>query len=289
VNSDHRAFAKLLTVSAVAAIAAWIFACCLVGVIVYRTVTEGAATLWEPKTIPVLVLFVLIGVGLARAATVVRDQTRATRALAGRIRALSRELPASTLDDVRTAGLEGRVQLVESSEPFSFTYGVRPPRVVISEGLVLKLSGDELGAVLEHERYHLQNADPLKAGVALALSRMFFYLPVLHDLRGHYIVGRELVADRRAMDARGARSLAGALQKVLQGPVWFETGAAAAIGGSEALDARVAQLESGEAPPPSPRSRTAVGVTIGAGTVLAGSLVGSLVAFGPVMARLCGA
>jgi Zn-dependent protease with chaperone function len=288
VNSDHRAFAKLLTVSAVAAIATWIFACCLVGVVVYRAVTDGVTTLWEPRTVPVLVLFALISVGLARAMAVVRKQVRATRALDQRVLALSRQLPVSTLDHVQAAGVEGRVQLIESSEPFSFTYGVRAPRVVISEGLIVNLSGDELGAVLEHERYHLRNADPLRAGVALALSRMFFYLPVLHDLRGHYIVGRELVADRRAMRAHGARSLAGALQKVLQGPEWFETGAAAAIGGSEALDARVAQLESGEEPPPDRPSRAAVGVTLGTGTVLAGSLVGSLVAFGPVMAKLCG-
>jgi len=289
VNSDHRAFSKILTLSAVAAIGTGIFAYCLIGVVVYRTVTEGASTVWEARTLPVLVLFGLIAVGLARAASVVREQARATRELGEHVHALSRRLPASLLDDVRAAGLDGRVQLVEASEPFSFTYGVRAARVVISEGLVTGLSADELGAVLEHERYHLRNADPLKAGVALAMSRMFFYLPVLHDLREHYIVGRELVADRRAIRVHGARSLAGALQKALQGPAWFETGVAAAIGGTDGLEARVTQLESGDEPSPDPPSRAAVGVTMGAGTVLAGSLVGSLIAFGPVMARLCGA
>jgi Zn-dependent protease with chaperone function len=84
--------------------------------------------------------------------------------------------------------------------------------------------------------------------LARGLPATFFYLPVLTDLHVRYLAGRELAADRRAVEAHGKTSLAGALFKVVRGPGWSELGTAAAIGGPELLDIRVAQLEQGAEP-----------------------------------------
>ena len=89
------------------------------------------------------------------------------------------------------------------------------------------------------------------------------------------------------MARSGAPSVAGALFKVIAGPPDVDLGAAAAIGGDEALEARVTQLESGSEPATAPISRTRVLASVGGAGVLAWSAVASFAAFAPVMARLC--
>jgi hypothetical protein len=94
----------------------------------------------------------------------------------------------------------------------------------------------------------VSNLDPLKVMLARALPAGFFYLPVLRDCQRRYVAGRELAADRQAIESWGRSSLAGALLKVVRGPGWPELRAAAAIGGPELLDVRVSQLEAGTEP-----------------------------------------
>ena len=81
--------------------------------------------------------------------------------------------------------------------------------VAVSRGLVESVSSDELAAVLHHERYHVANYDPLKVVLARSLPDSLFFLPALGELRGRYVAGRELAADRRAMTRSGAPSVAG--------------------------------------------------------------------------------
>src|SRR5205807_10128734 len=99
------------------------------------------------------------------------------------------------------------------------------------------------------------NFDPAKVFLTRVLPLAFWYLPVLADLHERYLSGRELAADRRALERFGRRPLANALLKVVASPPWADLGTAAAIGGDEALEARVTQLEDGTEPPPGPLSR----------------------------------
>jgi beta-lactamase regulating signal transducer with metallopeptidase domain len=138
--------------------------------------------------------------------------------------------------------------LVDAPESFSFVYGLLAPRVAVSRGLVEAASANELSAVIEHERYHAQNLDPLKVVLARSLSAALFFLPVLGALRARYIADCELAADRQAITRCGTSSLAGALVKVIRGPNWHELSVAASIGGPDLLDVRVAQLETGAEP-----------------------------------------
>jgi beta-lactamase regulating signal transducer with metallopeptidase domain len=118
----------------------------------------------------------------------------------------------------------------------------------VSRGLCESVSPGELDAVLEHERYHVHNLDPLKVLLSRSLPAAFFYLPILRDLHVRYMAGRELAADRRAVVKCGTRPLAAALFKVVRGPGWPELSTAAAIGGPELLDVRISQLERGAEP-----------------------------------------
>ena len=123
--------------------------------------------------------------------------------------------------------------------------------------------------------------------LARSLPAALFFLPALRQLRRRYVAGRELAADRRAIAAVGTAPLASALYRVAGGPSWSELGAAAAIGGKDALDARVAQLESGTEPPIPSVSRRGVALSVAGAGVLLWSVVASFVALGPAMASFC--
>jgi beta-lactamase regulating signal transducer with metallopeptidase domain len=139
--------------------------------------------------------------------------------------------------------------MVDDDRAYSLTYGLVAPRVVVSRGLVERTNADQLQAVFAHERYHVRNLDPLKVLVARVLSSGLFFLPALQDLHDRYLAGRELAADRAAYRACGKPPLAGALYQVAASPEPATAGPAAAIGGSDFLEARLAQLEAGREPP----------------------------------------
>lgn len=255
LDSANRSFLALLGISLfVLYLALGTGACLLLSMLGYELATGGldalgddGATVW-----PALAFLALVGAGALAGVRSLARQLRASRELSRRVLALTAPPPAALADASRRAGLAGRLRMVDSAERFSFAYGVLAPRVAVSRGLVESASPEELDAVLEHERYHVQNLDPLKVLLARALPAAVFYVPALRHLRRRYVAGRELAADRRAVEACGRQPLAGALFKVVDAPRWPELSAAAAIGGPELLDVRIAQLETGGEPTPSP-------------------------------------
>jgi hypothetical protein len=82
------------------------------------------------------------------------------------------------------------------------------------------------------------------------------------------------------MRSCGRKPLAGALLKVVQAPRWPELQAAAAIGGPDLLDARIAQLESGSEPRVSGVTSSAIALSIAGATLLTALFVASIVGFG---------
>ena len=158
--------------------------------------------------------------------------------------------PPGLLRAVRAAGLGDRVVLAGDAASFSFVYGLLAPRVVLSAGLLGRLSDAELRATLEHERYHVVNLDPLKAATLRVLAAPLTWVPGSVSLLGSYLTDRELAADRQAIAVCGARPLAGALFQTLGGPEWADLDTVAPLAGYSALDGRLRQLETGAAPPP---------------------------------------
>jgi Zn-dependent protease with chaperone function len=222
----------------------------LVPIVLGRVSRQGLDGLLSDggASLAALLFGVLVVAGLARGARSLVRQAIASRRLARRVRRLAVPLPEKLIAAVRQAGLDGRVICVDAPESFSFVYGVLAPHVAVSRGLLRGVTREELHAVLEHERYHVSNLDPLKVVLVQAFSAALFFLPALNSLQASYAAGRELAADRRAVASCGRRCLAGALLKVVGGPAWRELEVATAIGGSELLDVRVAQLETGMEP-----------------------------------------
>jgi Zn-dependent protease with chaperone function len=242
------------------------------------------------SSVPAIVFIAPIAVGLGFGACSLGRQVLASHRLARRVRRLAVATPDDLTRAATHARLTGRVVLVDAAEAFSFVYGVLTPRVAVSRGLCDSASPGELRAVLEHERYHVCNLDPLKMLLLQALSATLFFLPVLGSLRARYVTGRELAADRRAVVICGRRSLAGALLKVVRGPEWSDLHMAASIGGHDLLDARVVQLETGREPRLAALGLARVAASFLVAVILAAAYVASVSGFGPTSVhRLTGA
>jgi Zn-dependent protease with chaperone function len=277
LDTANRSFVGIAAVGFAGHMVLGMAACVLVAVAAYRLAAEGIHAVtgdgWELVPVSVFLLPVAGGalLGLRSLARQIRSSFRLRR----RIRALAAPPGDEVVTASRDAGLGGRVVVIDAKDAFSFTYGALTPRVAVSRGLIERASSEELGAVLEHEGYHVRNLDPLKVILVRSLASTFFYLPALRDLRSRYTAGRELAADRRAAEARGRAPLAGALMKVVRGPNWKELQTAPAIGGPELLDVRVKQLEMGSEPPLDRISRTALSLS---GAALLGLATGFAVA-----------
>lgn len=291
VDTANRSFAALLGVVIGAAIVAGLIGCCVIGVVTYRVGEDGLSAIDKPGTAPALVLLALFGSGAILGSRALRRQSAGTARLGRRVRRYSRRaIPARLISAADTYGLSRRIDLIDAPEPCSFTYGMTRPRVAVSTGLLERVDDDELAAVLAHERYHVNNWDPAKVFLTRTLPRVFPYLPVLDALHDRYLTSRELAADRRAIEECGPRPLTSALLKVVAGPEWADLRVAAAIGGDEALDARITQLEERCEPPLDPLGRSRLGLTLLGGGALVWSVFATLAAFGgpgELMRTLC--
>lgn len=111
--------------------------------------------------------------------------------------------------------LTNAVVVVAGCEPFSFCYGLWRPRICLSQGLIELLTEAELEAVLRHEAYHLRRYEPLRMALAICLSRLFFFAPLVAELRDCYLAEKEMSADADAVAVIGRAALAGALHKLV--------------------------------------------------------------------------
>ncbi len=142
-------------------------------------------------------------------------------------------------------GLKHKDSLLDNEVHFCFCAGFISPRVYLSRGMVEKLELQELEALLLHEKHHLENYDPLKILLGRLVVSTLFFIPVLRDILEHYLVDKEIAADRSAIRYQGHhRGIAGALEKLLQehSITPAEDLAVLAIGGVEALEYRIDYL-----------------------------------------------
>lgn len=128
------------------------------------------------------------------------ERLRRSLALAGTLRSLAAA-------DVRDA----RLATVESEVPFAYCVGLLSPRVVVSQGLLSRLTRGQSAAVLAHEQSHATRFDNLRQWLA-ALSVWFlprrWCAPLLQDLAS----AAEQASDTAAAIAAGRANLAGALR-----------------------------------------------------------------------------
>jgi beta-lactamase regulating signal transducer with metallopeptidase domain len=271
MDTANRAFIAILVVGLAGYLVLGAAACGLLAFAAFRLSVggvEAATDVW-----PALLFLSLAGTGAVLGFLSLRRQIEATSRLDEHIFRL-RLPPSQRLERAaQRIGIQGRVYEVDDPTRFTFTYGLVRPRVVVSRELVDAATDDELDAVLIHERYHVRNFDPVKLLVVRTLPSVFFFLPSLRDFRSRYLAGRELAADHRALRRSGKGPLASAIYKVVAGPSWAEFGPAAALGGTQFLEARVTQIESGREPPPPPLSPTRMAISAAGATVLLASLI----------------
>jgi Zn-dependent protease with chaperone function len=284
LNRANRSFLALVSIAML--FGATVLCGAIGGVLVPMSLARlshgGLLALWNDRAslLAPLALFGSIAAGLGLGGRAVLRQALASRVLSRRVRALAIVAPEALAQAARQTGLAGRVVFVDVADSFSFVYGAMTPRVAVSRGLLDRATGDELRAVLEHERYHVRNLDPLKAALMRVLAEALFFLPALSSLRARYVAGRELAADRQAVALCGRRPLAGALFKVVRGPEWSEQAGAAAIASPDLLDVRLIQLETGYEPKPDALDAKSVILSLGGAACFAAIFLVSVARLG---------
>lgn len=134
------------------------------------------------------------------------------------------------------------LDLVDCPAPLAFCHGYLRPRICLSTGLVALLTPKELAAVLQHERHHRCQRDPLKVLLTGSVVHAFFFVPILAELARRYEVVKEFAADTAAVAALGVEPLAGALYKVLSCPLAGPDLQTAAVGDLSVTEQRIDHL-----------------------------------------------
>ncbi|CAL2057319.1 MULTISPECIES: M56 family metallopeptidase [Streptomyces] len=127
---------------------------------------------------------------------------------------------------------ELRATVLPHTTPAVYCLPGRAPQVVVSEGAVHALTGEQLTAALEHERAHIAGRHHLLAAAASAFGALSRRLPLARFVRDEVPLLLEMAADDRALRRCSRRALAVALYAVAAGQAPH---AALAAGGSSAL------------------------------------------------------
>jgi hypothetical protein len=180
-----------------------------------------------------------------------------------RERRLLSALPLEPLTDgplaeiARDAGV--RLEVTPARLPVAFCFGLLNPRIVVTSGVLDRLSGAEQAAVVWHEAEHARAYEPAKCLLARLAANSFFWIPALRDLLERFLLVKEVAADRCALARTNTDALAGALYEVASAPNL------AAVGAGDFAAARIERLFEPEAPLPPlfDRSRLA-GTAVGA-------------------------
>ena len=155
----------------------------------------------------------------------------------------------------------GNIDVVPSSEPLAFCYGLLRPRTCVSTGLIDFLFDSELKAVLCHEHHHQKIGAPLILFAADSLAKVFFFIPVLSDVRNLLAAYIERSADRYAVRMTGRSTLARALYRLLNHPMFSPKVPYPAGVGLSVTSVRIAELL-GERTPQRKFSLLSVGSSI---------------------------
>ncbi|MHB8643466.1 MAG: M56 family metallopeptidase [Gaiellaceae bacterium] len=142
----------------------------------------------------------------------------------------------------RDAGIH--LWITPARGPSAFCFGLLRPRVVVTSGLLERLSIAEQTAVIWHEAEHAHGREPAKCLVAGVAARTFFWIPAIRDLLERFLLVKEVAADRRAVARTSMPALAGALHEVAGTP------SLATIGAGDLAAARIERLFAPQTPLP---------------------------------------
>ncbi|MGI8554322.1 MAG: M56 family metallopeptidase [Dehalococcoidia bacterium] len=168
---------------------------------------------------------------------------RTRHAVSSLRRASLASVPCELAQQCEELGLSGRVEFVALPTAVAVCHGFRTPRILLSSGLLARLTGAELEAVLLHERLHLRRRDPLRLLIAQSLAATFRPLSLASALAQRLALEQEVLADRAAAQAQGnVHYLASALLSLLYAAGHDASLSGLAVSGLSATAARVEAL-----------------------------------------------
>ncbi|MDQ2808779.1 MAG: M56 family metallopeptidase [Chloroflexota bacterium] len=192
-------------------------------------------------------ILLLLGAGAVSGCYSFGRQIRRTRRMLRQLLQFARPVDAALHTFLQTLHLADRLDLVQTTVPLAFCYGIRRPRICLSTGLIAVLDQDELTAVLWHEQAHLVQRDPFKVAFGRAWVAAFFFVPLAHGLYRQYLLAKEVAADAYACARQGSNGpLTGALAVLLEWQSAAQPPVAA--GATELLETRVNWLLDQPAP-----------------------------------------
>jgi len=286
VTRADRAFAALVGLATVSSVV-------LLALFATLVVRAQQLAIHGPSDTADLVAVLVLGLAICGIGLGLGSLMRQLLATASLIRSLLRRRVPTPPAVVRCAGalgMAGRIDVVADRRAFSFCYWFIRPRVCLSTGLLARLEGDELDAVLLHERSHLLRRDPLRLVIARYFAAGLYVVPVVEELVEYYTLEKELEADQDAVHALGdVGPLARALYKVLPDADQLELGLLTPVGALSATEARIDQLIDGRALPLRVRP---VSVALSGGAILGAAVLalvqantaGTLAAMPPLFA-----
>ncbi len=108
---------------------------------------------------------------------------------------------------LKKAGVKNdRVVVTKKVQDYAFSYGVKTRRIMLSEGLINKLTTKQLEAVVLHEWYHLKSKHSPLLIISEIFSSTLFFLPLVKEIHRKMKVVFEYQADSFASSIQGSNS-----------------------------------------------------------------------------------
>ena len=89
--------------------------------------------------------------------------------------------------------------IVPNEKSKAFTFGIRQPVVVISDGILQQLAGEDIEHILKHECAHIKRDDVLTNWLAVMIRDMSFFNPFTHWAFSAYVAAKEEASDDLAI------------------------------------------------------------------------------------------
>jgi len=141
------------------------------------------------------------------------------------------------------------------SMPEPGVVGIRRPRLVLPEGLVERLSPEQLRALIAHERCHIRCHDNLTGAIHMVVETVFWFHPVVWWIERQLIDERERACDEAVLSSGSdPQDYAEGLLEVCRQSVGLRLACVAGVSGAN-LRARVETIMRNEIGRPMTRAR----------------------------------
>ncbi|MCF2587131.1 M56 family metallopeptidase [Brevibacterium sp. UCMA 11752] len=165
----------------------------------------------QVDTLVPVVLFLIFPLVLSVVSAVwaLHQRTRRRQANSAAAQRLRRDSAVADINGHSLNVLDGRA-------PFAFSMPQKYGGVIVSEALCATLEKNELTAVLEHERAHVEGGHHRVMAIVDTFVRPLSFIPLFAEVAASIPLYLEIIADSRARQVAGTPALASALLKIGQ-------------------------------------------------------------------------